>query len=70
LLLEPQVTKGAPHVIMNMSHNADQLRDRVKGAVQELADRGFRSLGVGISYTGPTEEPKWEFQVPLSPLTV
>jgi magnesium-transporting ATPase (P-type) len=59
-----QVTnlKGAPQVILNMSHNADELRDRVRTAVQELADRGFRSLGVGISYTGEHETPHWEFQ--------
>ena len=46
-----------------MSHNADELRVRVQGAVQELADRGFRSLGVGISMTGVGEEPHWEFLV-------
>ena len=34
--------------------------------MQELADRGFRSLGVGISYTGPGEEPHWQFQGVLS----
>ena len=58
-----QVTKGAPQVILNMSHNADDLRSRVQAAVQELADRGFRSLGVGISYTGVDAVPHWEFQV-------
>jgi hypothetical protein len=57
-----QVTKGAPQIIMNMSHNADALRTRVTAAVQELADRGFRSLGVGISYTGVDEPAHWEFQ--------
>ena len=61
-----RVTKGAPQVILNMSHNADELRPRVQGAVQELADRGFRSLGVGISYTGVDEPCRWEFLGVLS----
>ena len=52
-----------------MSHNADELRARVQGAVQELADRGFRSLGVGISYTGQGTPPHWEFQAIAPPLT-
>ncbi len=58
-----QVSKGAPQILLNMSHNADELRPRVQAAVQELADRGFRSLGVGISYTGVDEPTRWEFQV-------
>jgi H+-transporting ATPase len=58
-----QVTKGAPQIILNMSHNADELRSRVQSAVQELADRGFRSLGVAISYTGADVPCRWEFQV-------
>jgi hypothetical protein len=58
-----QLSKGAPHILLSMSHNADELRVRVKGAVQELADRGFRSLGVSVSFTGPDEEPHWELQV-------
>lgn len=48
------MTKGAPQVILNVSHNADELRARVQQAVQELADRGFRSLGVGVTQTGGT----------------
>ena len=48
----PQVTKGAPQVILRLAHNGDAIRARVAAAVQELADRGFRALGVAISYTG------------------
>ncbi len=47
---------------MRLAHNADELREKVEAAVQELADRGFRALGVGISYTGQGEEAAWEFQ--------
>ena len=49
-----------------MAHNREEIRTRVDQSVQELADRGFRSLGVGISYTGADQEPKWEFQGILS----
>jgi len=42
------VAKGAPHIILKMSHNADKIKDRVMTSVQELADRGFRSLGVAV----------------------
>lgn len=61
-----KVTKGAPQVILNMAHNADEIRGRVDAAVQELADRGYRALGVAISYTAPDEPEKWEFQGVLS----
>lgn len=57
-----KVTKGAPQVILHMAHNAADIEQRVGMAVQSLADRGFRALGVAISYTGQDEEPKWEFQ--------
>ena len=36
-------------MLLNMSHNHEELRERVQAAVQELADRGFRSLGVAIT---------------------
>jgi H+-transporting ATPase len=57
-----KVTKGAPQVILRLAHNAAELRERVTAAVQDLADRGFRALGVAISYTGKDEEPLWQFQ--------
>jgi len=57
-----KVTKGAPQVILGLAHNASELAVRVEGAVQDLADRGFRALGVAISYTGEDETPRWEFQ--------
>ena len=57
-----KVTKGAPQYILRMAHNAPELKDRVENAVQDLADRGFRALGVAISYTGKDQPAHWEFQ--------
>jgi magnesium-transporting ATPase (P-type) len=61
-----KVTKGAPQVIMRLAHNAAALREKVTSSVQDLADRGFRSLGVAISYTGVGEQTHWEYQGILS----
>jgi H+-transporting ATPase len=50
-----------------MTWNSDEIRPRVEAAVQELADRGFRSLGVAVSWSNPQEEEeKWEFMGVLS----
>ena len=46
-------------VILRLCHNKAELKSRVETAVQELADRGFRALGVAISSTGETETPFW-----------
>jgi H+-transporting ATPase len=43
---EFKVTKGAPQVILALSANANQVKDTVEKAVDEFANRGFRSLGV------------------------
>ena len=45
-----RVTKGAPLVILNecQCNNAERLQSHVQSAVQELGDRGFRSLGVAV----------------------
>ena len=61
-----KVTKGAPQYILRMAHNKDELKDRVDTAVQELADRGFRSLGIAISYTAVGEPEHWDFQGVIS----
>ncbi len=61
-----QVAKGAPQVILRMAHNGSELRERVTASVQELADRGFRALGVARTMTAPGEEPKWEYLGVLS----
>lgn len=57
-----RVTKGAPQIILHMAHNAADLQATTEAAIQSLADRGFRALGVAISYSPPDAEPKWEFQ--------
>jgi H+-transporting ATPase len=41
-----RVTKGAPQVILALAANAGQVKDFVEKAVNEFAERGFRSLGV------------------------
>ncbi len=43
---EFKVTKGAPQVILELSANAGQVKPAVDKAVNEFAERGFRSLGV------------------------
>lgn len=80
-----QVTKGAPQVVLRMcvndpnsAYTEEQKREldqRVSTSIQELADRGFRALGVAIKYsTGPIDTQElsnntyggWEFQGLLS----
>jgi H+-transporting ATPase len=51
------VAKGAPQVILAMSTNAAEVKDRVEKIVQEFAGRGFRSLGVARA----DEARKWQF---------
>ncbi|WP_420885315.1 plasma-membrane proton-efflux P-type ATPase [Candidatus Protochlamydia phocaeensis] len=41
-----KVTKGAPQVILELSANAGQIKTAVDKAINEFAERGFRSLGV------------------------
>ncbi len=41
-----KVTKGAPQVIMDLAGNAGNVKPAVDQAVQDFAQRGFRSLGV------------------------
>ena len=41
-----KTTKGAPQVILDLSANADAVRDEVGRAIENFASRGFRALGV------------------------
>jgi len=41
-----KATKGAPQVILALADDADKFRPRVDQAVNDFAERGFRSLGV------------------------
>jgi H+-transporting ATPase len=52
-----KVTKGAPQVIMALSANAGEIQDSVDKAVNEFAERGFRSLGVARA----EEDGVWRF---------
>ncbi|CBZ25656.1 putative P-type H+-ATPase [Leishmania mexicana MHOM/GT/2001/U1103] len=40
------VTKGAPHVILQMVHNQDEINDEVVDIIDRLAARGIRCLSV------------------------
>jgi H+-transporting ATPase len=39
---EFRITKGAPHVILDLCHNKDTIRQRVDDKVLELGRRGIR----------------------------
>ena len=60
------VSKGAPQAILKIVHDKDVQQPIVKAAVQELADRGFRPLGVAVSMTGKDEPPHWVYYGILS----
>ncbi len=50
-----EVSKGAPHVILDMCSNKDAIKDAVDLKVIEMAERGIRSLAVARTNT----EGKW-----------
>ncbi len=52
-----KVTKGAPQVILALSANARAVKTAVDKAVNEFAQRGFRSLGVARAEGGGA----WQF---------
>jgi len=52
-----RVSKGAPQVILDLAKLAGDQRDKVGKAVDEYAQRGFRTLGVARSADGD----KWSF---------
>jgi H+-transporting ATPase len=54
---EFRVTKGAPQVILDLAANASLVRASVEKAINEFAERGFRSLGVART----DEEGLWRF---------
>eukprot|EP00292_Cryptomonas_paramecium_P001673 CAMPEP_0113686260 /NCGR_PEP_ID=MMETSP0038_2-20120614/15178_1 /TAXON_ID=2898 /ORGANISM="Cryptomonas paramecium" /LENGTH=1123 /DNA_ID=CAMNT_0000606537 /DNA_START=21 /DNA_END=3392 /DNA_ORIENTATION=- /assembly_acc=CAM_ASM_000170 len=53
-----RITKGAPHVILNMCHNKDEIKDQVDSKVHELGTRGIRSLAIARM---DNEDNKWRF---------
>jgi H+-transporting ATPase len=52
-----KVTKGAPQVILQLSVMDDDTHDRVQKAVDELAAKGFRTLGVARA----DADDHWDF---------
>ncbi len=52
-----QVAKGAPQVILDLVKPDDVLQQKVRAATDEIAGRGFRTLGV--AKTG--DDGKWRF---------
>ena len=63
-----QVSKGAPQIILRLCHNKDEIKATVTASVDELAARGFRSLGVAVSKVDPRSgnPPLWEYSGVLS----
>ena len=65
-----RVAKGAPQVVLRMcvaAGNADEATvAAVEAKIQEYADKGFRTLGVGVAYSPLDEPPAWQFQGLLS----
>jgi len=52
-----KVSKGAPQVILALAANAPQIEDAVNQRVLELAEKGYRALGVAKT----NKEGEWEF---------
>jgi H+-transporting ATPase len=40
--------KGAPQVVLALCETTPEIEEQVRFAVQSLADRGYRALGVAI----------------------
>ena len=53
-----KVTKGAPQAILALDPEAERIEETVNNAVNEFANKGYRSLGVARA-TG--EEKPWKF---------
>ncbi|KAG5186014.1 H+-exporting ATPase golden alga [Tribonema minus] len=52
---EFKVTKGAPHIVLELCHDKDRIEQAVEYKVLELAERGIRSLAVAKT----DEEGHW-----------
>ncbi len=53
---EFKVSKGAPQVILDLCNADEDLREKVKKIVDELAENGYRALGIAAYKNG-----KWHF---------
>mmetsp|Transcript_38815 Transcript_38815/g.89452 ORF Transcript_38815/g.89452 Transcript_38815/m.89452 type:complete len:973 (+) Transcript_38815:139-3057(+) len=61
-----KASKGAPHVVLALAHDMNQIKDQVEEVIARLAERGVRSLAV--ARTRPVANvaeldnaPVWEF---------
>jgi H+-transporting ATPase len=54
-----KVTKGAPQIVLALSHNVEEIRDAVEAKVLDLARRGIRSLAV--ARTDDSVDEGWIF---------
>jgi H+-transporting ATPase len=61
-----EVSKGAPHKIMDIAWNEAAIHKDANAKVQALADRGFRALGVAVNAAGRGRPAKWEYLGALS----
>jgi H+-transporting ATPase len=52
-----KVTKGAPQVVLALAANAAKVKSAVEKAINEFAERGFRSLGVAKT----DDQDHWQF---------
>jgi H+-transporting ATPase len=52
-----KVTKGAPQVILELSTNKDKISSDINVKVNDLASKGYRTLGVAVSY----KDEKWQY---------
>jgi H+-transporting ATPase len=52
-----KVTKGAPQVILGLAVNAAQVKTATETAINNFAERGFRSLGVART----DSQDRWQF---------
>eukprot|EP00184_Porphyridium_aerugineum_P000100 CAMPEP_0184708258 /NCGR_PEP_ID=MMETSP0313-20130426/37684_1 /TAXON_ID=2792 /ORGANISM="Porphyridium aerugineum, Strain SAG 1380-2" /LENGTH=1010 /DNA_ID=CAMNT_0027169843 /DNA_START=931 /DNA_END=3963 /DNA_ORIENTATION=+ len=63
---EFRVCKGAPQIVLGLSHNVEEIRKPVEERILEYASRGYRALGVAVA-EGLEGTEKWEF-VGLCPI--
>eukprot|EP00041_Stephanoeca_diplocostata_P023697 m.587834 g.587834 ORF g.587834 m.587834 type:complete len:1039 (+) comp22358_c0_seq2:242-3358(+) len=56
-----KVSKGAPQVMVNLSHNADEIRQEVEEAMEMFASKGLRPVAVAECVDG-----KWHFMGMMS----
>lgn len=52
-----KVTKGAPQVILALAQNADEVKQQVDEAIEQFAERGYRTLGVARA----EQDQDWKF---------